>query len=336
MHQPDNQSINLQFASDNSNPPDHPHITEDTAQSEADHHNLSADHQGEDNHHIQEDDHPYDQGELSDTQIETHAQLQPLEEIHTYPQVENLPISSSEGVCTLPVHASSSLPANLPSPQPESSNTDADTISDHDEPGYCLKPRARHPPIRYGEWVTYDNNRSNSGSTAYIASTSTTIPEPKTYKEAMQSPYAQQWKAAMDKEFTSLLNNKTWELKPLPAGRKAVKCKWIFKVKYKPSGEVERFKARLVAKGFSQVAGIDFTETYAPVIKYDAVRAVFVISNEHGMVKAQFDVCTAYLNADLIDIIFMEQPEGYQDIQWPLYVCLLLKSLYGLKQSARR
>ena len=115
-----------------------------------------------------------------------------------------------------------------------------------------------------------------------------------------------------------------------------MKCKWIYKVKYKPSGEIERFKARLVAKGFSQVAGIDFTETYAPVIKYDAVRAVFVISNEQGMVTAQFDVCTAYLNADLIDIIYMEQPEGYQVILWPLYVCLLLKSLYGLKQSARR
>lgn len=140
----------------------------------------------------------------------------------------------------------------------------------------------------------------------------------------------------MAKDFASLITNKTWVLKPLPEGRKAVKCKWIFKVKYKPSGEVERFKARLVAKGFSQVAGVDFTDTYAPVIKYDAVRAVFVISNEQGMVKAQFDICTTYLNTDLLDIIFMDQPEGFQDIQWPLYVCLLLKSLYGLKQSARR
>lgn len=100
---------------------------------------------------------------------------------------------------------------------------------------------------------------------------------------------------------------------------------------------MECFKAILVAKGYSQVAGVDYTETYAPVIKYDAVRAVFVISNAHGMSKAQFDVCTAYLNTDLIDAIFMEQPEGFEDIDWPFYVCLLLiKSLYGLKQSARR
>lgn len=98
---------------------------------------------------------------------------------------------------------------------------------------------------------------------------------------------------------------------------------------------MERFKARLVAKGFLQVAGVDFTETYAHVIKYDVVRAIFVISNEHGMFKAQFDVGTAYLNADLIDIIFMEQPKGFEDSNWLLYVCLLLKILYGLKQSAR-
>lgn len=106
------------------------------------------------------------------------------------------------------------------------------------------------------------------------------------YKEAMHSPHAHEWKNAMAKEFASLIANKTWILKPLLEGRKAVKCKWIYKVKYKPSSEVERFKARLVAKGFFQVAGVDFTETYAPVIMYDAVRAVFVISNEHGMFKA--------------------------------------------------
>lgn len=99
---------------------------------------------------------------------------------------------------------------------------------------------------------------------------------------------------------------------------------------------MERFKVRLVAKGFSQVTGVDFTETYAHVIKYDVVRTVFVVSNEHVMFKAQFDVCTAYLNVDLLNIIFMERPENFEDPTWPFYVCVLLKSLYGLKQSARR
>jgi hypothetical protein len=223
------------------------------------------------------------------------------------------------------------------------SNTSADdnrnrehTVLDAQTTQSLLRPRSRLPPIRYGEWVKYDNNKSKDGSAAYIANQSARIPEPRTYQEAMKSSHAQQWKEAMAKEFASLIANKTWVLKPLLEGRKAVKCKWIYKVKYKLSGEVERFKARLVAKGYSQVAGVDFNETYAPVIKYDAVRAVFVISNAHGMFKAQFDVCTAYLNADLIDIIFMEQPEGFEDLDWLFYVCLLLKSLYGLKQSARR
>lgn len=78
----------------------------------------------------------------------------------------------------------------------------------------------------------------------------------------MKSSHAEEWKNAMAKEFASLTANKTWVLKALPEGRKAVKCKWIYKVKYKPSGEVKRFEARLVAKGFSQVAGIDYNETY--------------------------------------------------------------------------
>ena len=207
------------------------------------------------------------------------------------------------------------------------------TIPDIETP---LPPCSRQPPIRYGEWIKYDNNKSKEGSAAYLATQSTHIPEPKTYQEAMRSPHAQKWKEAMTKEFTSLIANRTWVLKPLPKDRKAVKFKWIYKVKYKPSGEIERFKARLMAKGFSQVAGVDFTGTYAPVIKYDVVRAVFVISNAHGMFKAQFDVCTAYLNAYLIDVIFMEQPKRFEDLDWPLYVCLLLKSLSGLKQSARR
>ena len=177
-----------------------------------------------------------------------------------------------------------------------------------------LRSRSKNPPIRYGEWVKYDNNKSKDGSVAYIATQSARILEPITYQEAMNSLHAQQWKEAMATEFASLIANKTWVLKSLPEGRKAVKCKWIYKVKYKPSGEVERFKARLVAKGYSQVAGVDFTETYTPVIKYDVVRAIFVISNAHGMFKAQFDVCKANLNADLIDIIFMEQPEGFEDL----------------------
>ena len=274
-------------------------------------HNENTSNQGEDDIeaqvHIQEED--------DETRIHDEAEIILPEEHHS--QSDTSAGTSSTGSTSL-------------------ETTQAETNSEGEDIAFRLRPRSRQPPSRYGDWIKYDDNRSNTGSAAYIAKRSQRIPEPKTYKEAMKSSHATEWKNAMAKEYASLIANKTWVLKPLPEGRKAVKCKWIYKVKCKPSGEVECFKARLVAKGFSQVAGIDYTETYAPVIKYDAVRAVFVISNEHGMFKAQFDVCTAYLNANLLDIIFMEQPEGFEDHEWPLYVCLLLKSLYGLKQSARR
>ena len=133
----------------------------------------------------------------------------------------------------------------------DNTNQDEDNTSNTKDLGFRLKPRSRHPPLRYGNWIRYDDNRSNTGSAAYIVSQSERINGPKTYKEAIQSTHATQWKEAMEKKFASLMTNKTWVLKPLLEGRKAVKCKWIFKVKYKPSGEVERFKARLVAKGFS-------------------------------------------------------------------------------------
>ena len=92
-------------------------------------------------------------------------------------------------------------------------------------------------------------------------------------------------------------------------GRKVAKCKWTYKVTYKPSWEVEWFKAHFVAKGVPQVAGVN-----APIMKYDVVRAMLIIGNEQEMFKAQFDVCTTYLDVDLMHFIFMEQHEGFEDV----------------------
>ena len=91
---------------------------------------------------------------------------------------------------------------------PDEHHTDADNNYDSEDLEVRLKPRSRHPPQRYGDWIRYDNNRSNTGSAAYIVSQPESITEPKTYKEAMQSPHAQQWKEAMAKEFASLQANK--------------------------------------------------------------------------------------------------------------------------------
>ena len=240
---------------------------------------------------IQDDIIALSQGEIVEPILEALSQgeiVEPvLEATTTYQQGETaLPIQHEPPHITTTATGSTSF-SNTSTAENRGGNS---TVLDEHSTKSSRRPRSRQPPIRYGEWVRYDNNKSKDASTAYIATQTTRIPEPKTYKEAMTSPHASQWKEAMAKEFASLTANKTWVLKPLPEGRKAIKCKWIYKVKYKPSGEVKRFKARLVAKGYSQVVGIDFTETYAPIIKYDVVRAIFVISNAHGMCKAQFDV----------------------------------------------
>jgi hypothetical protein len=100
---------------------------------------------------------------------------------------------------------------------------------------------------------------------------------PKSYKEALQSSFAPQWQAAMDKEFNRLITNKTWKLTHLPPGRKAIRCKWVYALKTKPDGSIDRLKARLVARGCSQIPGADFHETFSPIVKYDSLRIILAL-----------------------------------------------------------
>jgi hypothetical protein len=95
--------------------------------------------------------------------------------------------------------------------------------------------------------------------------------EPTCFFEASKSPA---WRAAMNQEFDALLTQNTWSLCPLPAGRHAVRNKWVYKLKQKPDGSIERYKARLVAKSFDQRSGLDYTETFSPVIKPATVRVM--------------------------------------------------------------
>ena len=101
------------------------------------------------------------------------------------------------------------------------------------------------------------------------------IPEPHTYKEACQDTH---WVNAMKDEINALENNNTWSIVPLPSTKVPIGCKWVFKVKYKASGEVERYKARLVAKGYNQQEGLDYTETFSPVAKMVTVRSVVALA----------------------------------------------------------
>ena len=131
------------------------------------------------------------------------------------------------------------------------------------------------------------------------------------------------------------MDNHTWILVPPPPGRNIVQCKWVYKIKYTSTGAIDKYKARLVAKGYSQVHGINYDETFSPVIKHDSITVIFAISAVFRMHMRQFDIGTAYLNNDLTTRIYMRQPEGFINLKLPKHVCLLLKSLYGLKQSGR-
>ena len=111
------------------------------------------------------------------------------------------------------------------------------------------------------------------------------------------------------------MQNDPWRLAPLPKGKKAIKCNWVYKVKYKPNGKIEKFKARLVAKGYSQVEGIDYSETYAPVIKFDSLRIICAMVTKAQMKMEQFKVCTAFLHGNLVVEIFMKQPLGFRSMK---------------------
>ncbi|UYV76794.1 hypothetical protein LAZ67_14002030 [Cordylochernes scorpioides] len=129
--------------------------------------------------------------------------------------------------------------------------------------------------------------------------------------------------------------NDTWTLTDLPPGQKAIGCKWIFKAKYNQEGNVERFKERLGAEGFDQKYGEDYNKTFAPVTKLTKLRTMFSIAASKKLIIRHYDIKTAFLYGELIEEIYMDQPEEYIHIGKENLVCKLNKSIYGLKQSAR-
>lgn len=160
--------------------------------------------------------------------------------------------------------------------------------------------------------------------------------EPQTYKEAIACPEANRWTTAINEEMASIMAANTWELVELPPGRKPIGCKWVFKLKLNPDNSIERYKARLVAKGYTQKEGIDYEETFAPVVRFPSVRILLSIAATEDMEVHQMDIKTAFLHGELEEEIFMKQPEGFEETGQENLVCRLIKSLYGLKQAPRQ
>ncbi|RVW73229.1 Retrovirus-related Pol polyprotein from transposon TNT 1-94 [Vitis vinifera] len=135
--------------------------------------------------------------------------------------------------------------------------------------------------------------------------------DPQTFKEAMSSPKASYWKEAINSEIESILQNHTWELVDLPPGTKTLGCKWIFKKKMKADGSIDKYKARLVAKGYKQREGLDYFDTYSPVSRITSIRMLIAIAAINNLEIHQMDVKTAFLNGELDEEIYMDQPEGF-------------------------
>lgn len=159
---------------------------------------------------------------------------------------------------------------------------------------------------------------------------------PQTYTEALASPEASRWKAAMDEELQALDKNSTWDLVPHPKNSKVLQTKWVYKIKRDTDGEVSRYKARLCVKGCAQKAGSDYNEIFAPTTRYDSIRVLLAIAAQNCYELMQFDVKTAFLYGELDEKVFMYVPEGLKPPESTSdLVCKLNKSLYGLKQAPR-
>ena len=139
----------------------------------------------------------------------------------------------------------------------------------------------------------------------------------------------------MSAELTALMQHGTWDLVLPPSNGKPVGCKWVFRVKRNVNGSVARFKARLVAKGYHQRPGIDYFDTFSPMIKPATIRVVLSIAVMNGWPLRQLDVNNAFLNGQLTEEVFMLQPPGFKDLAKPNHVCRLNKAIYGLKQAPR-
>ncbi|CAM8952089.1 unnamed protein product [Rhodiola kirilowii] len=139
----------------------------------------------------------------------------------------------------------------------------------------------------------------------------------------------------MQVEYDALLRNRTWTLVPPPCNANIIGCKWVYRIKRRADGTIERYKVRVVAKGFNQEEGVDYVDTFSPVVKPASICIVLAIALTLNWSLHQVDINNAFLNGDLSEKVYMAQPPGFLDQSHLSHVCLLQKALYGLKQAPR-
>jgi hypothetical protein len=294
----------------------------------------------------------------SDTTITSPFPAQPLQ---TDPISDTTPTSSSptQHLHSNPIldsHTPLSTDTNIPHPTlPTSSSEDCldSTIPTPTLPSTSQRPaRDRHLPSYLSDYVCNHSDtssvNSSSGSLypishyhsfahlsslhhAYTVSL-THNTEPNTYSKACKHEC---WQRAMNDELEALAKTGTWEIVDLPPHTKPIGSKWVYKIKHKADGSIERYKARLVAKGYNQIEGLDFFDTFSPVAKLTTVRLLLAVASIQNWHLHQLNVNNAFLHGDLKEDVYMSIPDGVHTSN-PNQVCKLLKSLYGLKQASRK
>jgi len=249
----------------------------------------------------------------------------------------------------------------VPSPPP-TSNTSSPTAIEDPPPTSSLLPHHESPvsptseqssapidsspapPPRIHQMVTRSLNNIHKPKTFTDGTTRYPLPhaltatlafpdsEPTCFSSAVKSAI---WRQAMSEEFNALIKNGTWSLVPSTPSLNIIGSKWVFRIKRKADGSVDRYKARLVAKGYHQQPGVDFDETYSPVIKPITIRTILSIATTAQWPIKQIDISNAFLHGFLSETVYMAQPPGFQHPQHPNAVCKLRKAIYGLKQAPR-
>ncbi|GAU32293.1 hypothetical protein TSUD_63100 [Trifolium subterraneum] len=206
------------------------------------------------------------------------------------------------------------------------------TSNDGEEEGDVRRSsRTRFPSVRFTDHETIlDNVVNDDGDLVHLAFMADI--EPVNWHEALSDP---NWKKAMNEEIKSIEKNNTWRLVDLPAQKKPITVKWIFKIKRNPDGGIVKHKARLVARGFLQQQGIDYNEVYAPVARMETIRLVIAIASSMNWSPSHMDVKSAFLNGPLEEEVYVSQPPGFEVDAQKDKVYKLQEALYGLKQAPR-
>jgi hypothetical protein len=222
-----------------------------------------------------------------------------------------------------PSFSGSSMPSD-----PAASDTEHSDNDDHVGSPPVIQPPSP-PRTRLRQGISKPKKYTD-GTVRYGMLSSTG--EPCNLKEALDD---QHWCKAMEEEYEALIQNKTWHLVPPSSNKNIIDCKWMYRIKKRADGTIDRYKARLVAKGFKQRYGIDYEDTFSPVVKIATIRTVLAISVSRGWSLRQLDVKNAFLHGVLEEEVYMRQPPGFEHPHAPHYICKLDKAIYGLKQAPR-